>query len=288
MNESKTKKCSKCKEIKLLEKFKQRKTSKGVCVGYCKECVNKAEVDRSNKRKENRNITWFPRKTPKSCTKCKKVKLIKEFHSDNKNKDGYKSKCIQCCKEYSEENKERTSIRVKRFRLKNRDRISQQYKNWYKKNPEYHQKWREKRKADPKRYKKYIKQENANQMKHYTKNKNNSNYKIMRLCRGRILAALRGNYKYTSSVGLLGCSIEFLKKYLQTTAIKNKYLDFDINKYDTKKYHIDHIIPCSTFDLDNPKQQKKCFHYTNMQILTAKSNLHKGNNHENNLYNKIS
>ncbi len=34
-------------------------------------------------------------------------------------------------------------------------------------------------------------------------------------------------------------------------------------------WHIDHIIPCSAFDLSKPEQQAICFHYTNMQPLEA-------------------
>jgi len=42
-------------------------------------------------------------------------------------------------------------------------------------------------------------------------------------------------------------------------------------------WHIDHIKPCSKFDLSNPEEQQKCFHYTNMQPLPAIDNLIKGN-----------
>jgi hypothetical protein len=42
-------------------------------------------------------------------------------------------------------------------------------------------------------------------------------------------------------------------------------------------WHIDHITPCTAFDLTDPEQQKKCFHYTNLQPLWASDNIRKGN-----------
>jgi hypothetical protein len=43
-----------------------------------------------------------------------------------------------------------------------------------------------------------------------------------------------------------------------------------------KVWHMDHILPCVSFDLSNINQQKKCFHYTNLQALFVHENLSKG------------
>ena len=41
-------------------------------------------------------------------------------------------------------------------------------------------------------------------------------------------------------------------------------------------WHVDHIKPCCSFDLQNLEEQQTCFHYTNLQPLWAKDNLPKG------------
>jgi len=43
-----------------------------------------------------------------------------------------------------------------------------------------------------------------------------------------------------------------------------------------KVWHIDHILPCVFFNLNDPNEQKKCFHYTNLQALFVHENLSKG------------
>jgi len=48
------------------------------------------------------------------------------------------------------------------------------------------------------------------------------------------------------------------------------------NNYGYYGWHIDHIKPCSSFDLSKDLEQRKCFHYTNLQPLLAKDNLEKG------------
>jgi hypothetical protein len=41
-------------------------------------------------------------------------------------------------------------------------------------------------------------------------------------------------------------------------------------------WHIDHRVPCCVFDLDNPLEQRMCFHIDNIQPMWAKQNSGKG------------
>ena len=36
---------------------------------------------------------------------------------------------------------------------------------------------------------------------------------------------------------------------------------------DIKDYHIDHFIPCKSFDLAKKEEQLKCFHWTNLVLM---------------------
>ena len=47
--------------------------------------------------------------------------------------------------------------------------------------------------------------------------------------------------------------------------------------YGLETWHLDHIKPVSKFNLLDVDEQKKCFHYTNLQPLWAKDNIKKSN-----------
>jgi len=45
------------------------------------------------------------------------------------------------------------------------------------------------------------------------------------------------------------------------------------DNYGVYGWHVDHIKPCFLFNMNDIDEQKKCFHYTNLQPLWAKDNL---------------
>ncbi len=109
----------------------------------------------------------------------------------------------------------------------------------------------------------------------YRKRKISENLNIKLACRLRSrLSRLfkKGTTKYSTLSSILGCTWENLRIYLESKFQEG----MNWNNYGVHGWHIDHIKPCSSFDLADPEQQKICFHYTNLQPLWAKDNLSKG------------
>lgn len=104
--------------------------------------------------------------------------------------------------------------------------------------------------------------------------------RIRSCLRNRINRAIKYNYKSGSAIRDLGCSIEFLIYYLEQKFYKNPYTGENMTWKNRGLYgwHIDHIIPLSSFNLMNRKQFLRACHYTNLQPLWAKENLLKGAN----------
>ena len=122
--------------------------------------------------------------------------------------------------------------------------------------------------ADNKRYQK--KHRKKLTQKYLDRRKNDPNFKLLTILRGRIKDVLRGHSKSDSTINVLGCTIEELWQHLE------KQFQPNMTKENHGEWHVDHIIPCTSFDLTDPKQQVKCFHYTNLQPLWALDNLKKG------------
>ena len=97
-------------------------------------------------------------------------------------------------------------------------------------------------------------------------------FKLVKILRSRLNSALnrRNIQKGFSTMELTGCELPFLKEYLEAKFTEG------MSWKNHGDWHIDHIKPCCSFDLKNEEEQKKCFHYTNLQPLWATENLTKG------------
>jgi len=153
-------------------------------------------------------------------------------------KDKNKEKFNEIQKHYKEENREKLLKEQKARRLKNIEHCRKRDASWAK----------EKRRTD-------------------------LNFRLKGVLRVRIREVLLRDYanKSAKTMDLLGCTIDYFRLHVESKFVKGMTWD----NYGKYGWHIDHIIPCNAFDLTKEEEQKKCFHYTNMQPLWAEDNLRK-------------
>jgi hypothetical protein len=97
------------------------------------------------------------------------------------------------------------------------------------------------------------------------------NFRLRHALRSRLCLALRqGKPREESVTTLIGCSIDELRLHLERL-FKSK-----MTWENHGQWHIDHIIPCSDFDLTDLQARKLCFHFLNLQPLWATENIRKG------------
>ena len=204
-------------------------------------------------------------------------KYMKEYHEKNKEKHK------ELCKEYYQKNKEKHKLKAKEYRennkekileirkeynKNNKEKISEKQKEWRENNKEYRKEYRETNKEKISEKQKEWRENNKKRFNEYMRNKRRTDesFRIAGLCRARVKEALKGKMKSMKTQELIGCSWKELAEYLENTKVIGK---------DYTDKHIDHIIPCASFDLTEPDQLKRCFHYTNLQYLPAIENLKK-------------
>lgn len=101
---------------------------------------------------------------------------------------------------------------------------------------------------------------------------NRTNYYLSKLLRSRVYRVLHGQLKSAPTLVLLGCSVDKFRAHLES-----QFSDgMGWHNMGDGGWHIDHITPCSAFDLSKEHHQKMCFHYSNMRPLWWRDNLAKG------------
>lgn len=148
--------------------------------------------------------------------------------------------------------------------------------NWRNRNPE---KWKEccrryvlKNKDKISLYEK-SKARKLQKLSHFKyRRRRDINFKLSGNLRSRLNESLKNNVKNGSSVNDLGCSIPDFKKYIESKWL----IGMCWENYGRNGWHLDHIIPLSTFNLSDRNQLLKACHYTNYQPLWSKDNIRKG------------
>ena len=254
--------CGGCKEIKNLEFFSKHQTQ-------CKNCKknlhlkfkeNKSDIYKMQMKKSNERKTFKLKHTLKSCEHCKEEKFANEFNYPynhtvkickkciynneiEKNKNLKFLKCPKC--------KEELSINCFAKNKTKKNNFSSLCKACFKViNIKYKVNNREKIKENSKKY----------------------YYKTRLKCvlRSRIKMALLHSsaIKTKKTFEYMQCTLEQCRKWLEYQ-FNNKMSWENYGNY----WHIDHVIPCNFFDLENEDEAKICFNWKNIRPLEAKKNI---------------
>jgi hypothetical protein len=228
----------------------------------------------------------------KICCRCNIEKDIVDFNNSKRNKDGKSGICKLC-----------NNNRGKTYRTKNPDKIKEQtltkyYKDveksrernnlWNKNNSEklyklrklniekkreYDKQYRIINKEKRNEYKKMYSEKNRDKINQYYTNRKKIDplFKLSHLvrCRIYVFLKLKNINKSIKTFEIVGCSPEFLKKYLEKQFTEG--MSWELMG---QHIHIDHIIPLSSANTE--EEIYNLCHYTNLQPLWAKDNLVKG------------
>jgi len=237
--------CTGCKKDKDLQFFSKCKSSKNGYQTKCKECKNAYYLAHRDERVEKckmyyqKNSLEISKKSKeKYLTNPTKYKLINEKYINSE-------KGKNTIQKYNETHKVEKNKKVK-INNKNRYKTDDKYKEYIKQKSKDWSKDNKERK-------------NKRQNDRY---KNDIQFKLKLNLRSRFNQSLQGNMKHSSALKLLGCSVEYLKQYLeQQFKPEMNWENHGI------MWEIDHIKPCASFDLTDIKQQQECFNYINLQPL---------------------
>lgn len=239
----------------------------------------------------------------KECGRCHKVKISSDFPLRKKGEYVWlRLQCYECMREISKiryvNNREKIIKRNLEYEKRNIKKIRAKQEAWRKNNWERVKKIKDKKylensdiiKANRKEYyyknkEKVIRLNNdyvernkskvrERQRRHHAKKKKiDVSYSLLKILRSRVSSAIkRGGTKCNKTMDLVGCTMPEL-----ITHLENGFKDgMSWDNYGFYGWHVDHKIPCASFDMSDINEQRKCFHYSNLQPLWALDNLKKG------------
>lgn len=205
------------------------------------------------------------------CNQCSIEKTMDKYYASNL------SKCKECVKNNTKkntlENPEHKKIVDKKWRDENPERKKLNDKKWRENNIE--------RKSETDRLYRELKkndQDHLDMMKKCRKNWKDNHYKewiskpenkLLDRTRRRVWECMKSfnETKKDHTIKLLGCKMSFYVKWLEY--LFDSRMSFD--NYGSY-WEIDHVIPCSKFDLSNLENQQQCFSWINTRPLEKTKN----------------
>ena len=236
--------------------------AKGGLYPYCIACCIKKYRDR-NPMQEPKYILKDPTNNH-WCKRCEKEMPKNKFYYRNKSKGTLLANCIECTRVMNNQPTLKKTTMLRPIDETN-NKICITCKIEKPKSEFYFRKdtqvgasarCKECDRIHKKEYRKTIRQE-LNK-KDLIKYRTDPSYREKNKIRARLSHVLRYHKKCGRTEELLGCSMDYFIKHIESQFVADMTWD---------NTEIDHIVPCVTFNLAIPEEQKKCFNYTNLQPL---------------------
>ncbi len=280
-----TKKCKRCEEEKSLSEFHYRK-NRNCYESNCRKC----DAEKARERRKNKGVKEKIKQSQKKYYEKNKKKLnetSRKYHNENKDKlKAYKKKYYQNnAEKYKEQAKiQRENIRKKALagelekpQLKEKkctgcnetQKISnftfRKTRNIYDSRCKTCNRDRERKRREMFNDKINARRRN----KVFTPQE-----RIGRNLRSRVNSYVKHRTIRNTYLILLGCTKKFLFKWFEYNFKIDEHLGMNWDNYGNY-WHIDHVTPCSAFDLKDKEQQQICFHWTNLCPVPGEYNLSK-------------
>jgi len=227
----------------------------------------------------------------KKCPRCGNEKPTSEFPKDKRRKDGFYVYCKTCSnengKKYYLNNVEKTKIAHKKWRDSNPEKAELSRKRWLENNVNrsrlYQKKWCDDNRDRVRERDRIYVQANHEKIRERTnkwyneKMKNDPVFKLKRNISKSIRQSLKSNKNGYHWETLVGYTVNELKEHLEMQ-FKDGMI-WGNHGYGKDKWHIDHIIPVSLFNITSARCKgfKKCWALENLRPMWQIENMRKSN-----------
>jgi hypothetical protein len=220
----------------------------------------------------------------KRCTKCGKEKPDTEFTKRRSGHKKLRSHCKQCIREenqtYNAAHREEKREKTAAYYLAHREEKLKKDAAYSKAHPEkarartrtYYAKHRDKCREYASIYYAAHKPEYCAYVK--MRYRTDPNRRVYANLLAGMNKAIKNGKGSAHLVDLIGCTIPELRAHLEKQFLPGMSWE----NYTRYGWHIDHIIPCNCYDLTDPKQQRACYNFTNLQPLWSVDNWKKSAN----------
>jgi hypothetical protein len=201
-------------------------------------------------------------------TREERQEYNRQYRIDHRNeiKRWKKQYCIDHCNEIRNFDRQYYKDHIKKINWRNKQYYNDHLKEARQRSKQYRKDYIKEVKAYQIQYSK----DHLEEKKKYNNQRRKTNIQFRLACnlRNRLRYALKGKFKCGSAVRNLGCSLDDLKKHLESQFQPGMTWD----NRGKNGWHLDHIIPLSKFNLQDRQQFLIANNYTNLQPLWAKDN----------------